>query len=79
MNDEYGEEEEEDEDKEKKPKEKPVMPVFNKEEFLSKWEEDNPEVFIPEEIGEEHDGDWVLGEDEEEQLIQGYFTSKEEK
>ncbi len=79
MNDEYGEEEDEDEEKEKKPKEKPVMPVFNLEEFLQKWDEDNPPLMVPDEILDEHDRDWVLTEEEEEQLLQQYFQAKEEK
>lgn len=78
-NDEYGEEEEEEEgEKEKKPKEKPVMPEFNHEEFLQKWEEDNPIVIIPDEIMDEFDRDWVLTEEEEEELIKQYFLAKEE-
>jgi hypothetical protein len=67
VNDEYGEEEDDEEtEKEKKPKEKPVMPVFDEEEFLSKWVEDNPPIFIPDEIEEEKDNDWVISEEEEE-------------
>lgn len=74
MNDEYGDEGDDDGDggdeerreKEKKVKEKPVMPVFNKEEFLSKWDEEYPPISIPEEVQDEIDADWILTEEEEE-------------
>lgn len=79
MNDEYGDEEDEDEEKEKKPKEKPVLPVFNLEDFIMKWDEENPPIIIPDEIEDEFDRDWILSEEEEEQLIQQYFQAKEEK
>lgn len=42
------------------------MPIFNKEEFLQKWDEDNPPMNIPDEILDEYDRDWVLSEEEEE-------------
>lgn len=45
-NDEYGEEDDEDEGADKKSKEKPVMPEFNEEEFMEKWNEDNPPVLV---------------------------------
>ena len=53
------------------------MPEFNREEFLIKWDEDNPQIVIPEEIYDDYDNDWILTEEEEEQLIQQYFASKE--
>jgi HrpA-like RNA helicase len=70
--DEYGEEEE-DEEKEKVPKEKPVMPVFNKEEYLQKWLEDNPVIEIPPPVVDDKDSDWYMTEEEEEALINAYF------
>jgi hypothetical protein len=78
--DEYGEEEEDDEvPREKMPKEKPAMPVFNEEEFLVKWVEENPEPMLPEQIVRDIDNDWVLSEEEEEALISGYFQAKQEQ
>lgn len=41
------------------------MPVFNAEEYLEKWEDDNPAVVIPNEVEEEIDNDWVMNEEEE--------------
>ena len=49
---EYGKEDEDD-DAEQKPKEKPLMPEFNEEEFMTKWLEENPEIDIPEEVQDE--------------------------
>ncbi len=78
--DEYGDEEEDgDQDKEKQFKEKPVLPVFHKEDFLFKWLEDNPEIEIPDPIIDDKDNDWYMNEDEEEALINAYFQSKGEQ
>ena len=75
--DEYGEEEEEDGEKEKQLKEKPIMPEFNKHEYMQKWIEDNPIIEIPPHIVNDKDYDWVLSEEDEEALINQYFASKE--
>ncbi len=50
----------------------PPMPVFMKEEFLLKWDEENPVVIIPPEVVHEIDKDWYLNDDEEQYLIQQY-------
>lgn len=50
------------------------MPEFNEGEFLEKWEEDNPEPILPEDIVSDIDNDWILTEEEEESLIQAYFA-----
>lgn len=52
VEDDYGGEGEDDDEKpspkdEKEVREKPEMPVFNKEEFLKKWLEENPVIEIP--------------------------------
>jgi hypothetical protein len=65
INDEYGEENE-DEDKDQKPKEKPVMPVFDTQEWLNKWLEENPVIEIPPYVIDDQDNDWILSEEEEE-------------
>lgn len=54
------------------------MPVFNQDEFLEKWVEDNPEHMLPEEVISDIDNDWVLSEEEEEALIAAYFGQKEQ-
>jgi hypothetical protein len=68
-NDEYGQEGEDEDEQEKKPKERPEMPIFNIEDFLVKWNEDNPEIIIPNEVIDDLDNDWILSEEEEEHLI----------
>lgn len=55
------EEDENDEPAEKQPP--PVMPVFNSEEFLSKWVIDNPPIDIPDEVVEDLDNDWIYNPD----------------
>ncbi|CDW73780.1 UNKNOWN [Stylonychia lemnae] len=77
--DEYGEEDEGDDvEKERQPKEKPAMPVFNLDDFLEKWVEDNPEPVLPEDVLQDVDNDWVLQPEEEEALITAYFAQKEQ-
>ena len=49
------------------------MPVFDVEEHLKKWEEDNAPVVIPDPIVDDKDNDWYMTEEEEEQLIQQYL------
>ena len=63
--------EEEEDNTEREPA--PVMPVFNKEEFLAKWLTDNPPIVIPDEPVEEPDNDWILTPAELEVLINTYF------
>ena len=80
--DEYGEEDgEEDakEAKEEEPKERPEMPVFNKDEFLKGWLEENPVIEIPSEEQVEADADWVLSEEEEQAALAAYLASKEQQ
>jgi hypothetical protein len=65
-----------DEDAEKEKEQPPVMPVFNKEEFLAKWLLENPQVEIPEEVKDDVDNDWVLSPSETEYLISTYFNKE---
>lgn len=72
--DDYGEEGEGDDDGGKsaidtRRQERPEMPVFNKEEFLRKWLEENPVIEIPPEYTPEVDADWVLTQEEEQSLV----------
>jgi len=80
--DEYGEEEGEEDAKqakEEEPKERPEMPVFNKDEFLKGWLEENPVIEIPSEEQAEPDADWVLSEEEEQAALAAYLASKEQQ
>ena len=52
VDDEYGEEVDasrEESEATARPTEKPEVPIFNKDEFLKKWLEDNPVIDIPKE------------------------------
>jgi hypothetical protein len=52
------------------------MPVFNKEEFLKKWLEENPVIEIPPEYVPEPDTDWSLTEEEEQSIVNTFIGSK---
>jgi len=52
------------------------MPVFNKEEFLKKWLEENPVIEIPPEYVPEPDADWSLTEEEEQSIVNTFIGSK---
>ena len=56
--------------------ERPEMPVFNKEEFLKKWLEENPVIEIPPEYVPEPDADWSLTEEEEQSIVNTFIGSK---
>jgi hypothetical protein len=49
------------------------MPVFNKQEFLAKWLQDNPAIEIPAELIEEEDNDWIMSPNELEYHISTYI------
>ena len=60
----YGEEEEDEEASQAKPKEPPVLPVFNEEEFLTRWDEEIPEITVSGSAEDDIDNDWILTEEE---------------
>lgn len=74
---EYGEEQgsNQDEDEEKEP---PQLPVFNEKEVDDKFDEENPEIEIPEVKADLHYNDWVLSEEEVAKLIDDYWSGKPE-
>ena len=51
----------------------PVMPVFNKQEFLNKWLAENPPIEIPQPVVDDEDNDWILSQSEVEYHINTYF------
>lgn len=53
------------------------MPVFNREEAAEKFDEDNPPIDIPPDTEDEINNDWLLDEDQELELINGFNVSKE--
>ena len=52
------------------------MPEFNEQDAVEKFDEENPEVEIPDEIIDDINNDWVLTEEENEALIAKYFADK---
>jgi hypothetical protein len=54
------------------------MPEFNKEEMEEKFDDEFPEIEIPEEVIDEIDNDWVMPEEEWDTLIANYYTNKGE-
>ena len=74
---EYGEEQGSGEEGETEAKEPPVLPEFNEEETLEKFDDENAEIEIPDEVIDDVYNDWVLSEDEEAQLVNDYWASKE--
>ena len=73
----YGDEEEEDEDGSKANKEPPTLPKFDEEEFLIKWDEENPDIEISGECTDDINNDWVLTEEEMTEQIAHYWTAKQ--
>jgi len=43
---------------------------------LKKWDEDVPEVVIASEGSEDQDNDWILNEEEVDNLIKKYWAAK---
>ena len=54
------------------------MPEFDEAEQAEKFDDENPEVEIPDEIIDDIDNDWVLTEEENEALISKYLAGKED-
>jgi len=53
------------------------VPIFNREEFIKKWVEENPEIEIPKEPSDDKDTDWILTEEEEQQLLAGVMAKEQ--
>lgn len=72
---EYGEEEEEEEGADKN-KEPPVLPVFNKEEFLAEWDKNNEEIVVEDSTENDIDNDWELTEEEYDEKVKAFWGGK---
>jgi hypothetical protein len=51
----------------------PILPVFNKEAFLTNWLNINPPIIIPDEPIEEIDNDWIMSQSELDYNINTYL------
>lgn len=54
------------------------MPEFNMEEMGEKFDDEFPEIEIPDEVMDETDNDWVMQEEEWDSLISSYNIAKGE-
>lgn len=54
----------------------PVAPILNMKEFEDKFDSENPEIEIPDEVKHESDNDWLLDETQLEAHITAYFEKK---
>lgn len=52
--------------------------MFNEEEYLEKFDEEFPDIFIPDEVVDDIDNDWVFTEEEEAEAIDKYWSTREE-
>ena len=52
------------------------MPEFDRREAEEKFDDENPEVIIPDELKDHVDNDWVLDDDEKEALITQFNAAK---
>ena len=52
------------------------MPEFDKAEAEEKFDEENPEIMIPDEVIDDTDNDWQLEDDEKEALITQFTAAK---
>jgi hypothetical protein len=76
-NDEYGDEQGSNEEQEEE-KEPPIKPEFSEKEVLARFDEDNPEIVIPPEVLDQAHNDWALTEEEEQKIIDEFWTQKPE-
>ena len=72
--DDYGEET--DPEGEAAEKEAPNMPTFEVKEFLENWDVENPDVIIQEDTTDDIDNDWVLNEEENEEQVKNFWSSR---
>lgn len=73
----YGEEKGSEDEDDKANQEPPVLPVFNKEDAVEKFDDENPVVEIPPDTEDDINNDWLLEEDQEAELITAFNGSKE--
>ena len=74
---EYGEEAASENEDEAEQEEPPTLPEFDEVEAGEKFDEENPEVEIPDEIVDDINNDWILDDAEKDALIAKYFAAKD--
>lgn len=63
----------EDQDESAEKEAPPVLPIFNKEAFLTNWLNMNPPIIIPDEPIEELDNDWIMSPSELDYNVNTYL------
>jgi hypothetical protein len=66
------------EDEAKANQEPPVLPVFTPDESAEKFDEETPDISIPEEVFDEVDNDWALDDEACDAIINAYWASRGE-
>lgn len=72
---EYGEEHGSEDEDDRANVDPPVMPEFDRADAEGRFDDENPEVIIPDEVVDHVDNDWLLDEDEKEQLVTQYHAN----
>lgn len=52
--------------------EPPTKPVYDENYFFFQWDEDHPEVIIPDEVIDDVDDDWLITADRKESMVNDY-------
>ena len=52
----------------------PQRPTFDEKYFLFNWNEEHPEIQIPDEIADDIDNDWVITQLQKEDVINEYLA-----
>jgi hypothetical protein len=59
--------------------EPPVKPEFDEKFFLYGWDEEHPKVFIPPEVIDDVDNDWIIPHDKKDEMIAEFAAHKAEE
>jgi hypothetical protein len=46
---------------------------------MVKWNEEFPEIIVPDEVVDDIDNDWELGEEEEDNLIRAWLEARQQE
>ena len=52
----------------------PQRPTFDEKYFLFNWNEEHPEIQIPDEIADDIDNDWIITQLQKEDVINEYLA-----
>lgn len=52
----------------------PQRPTFDEKFYLFNWNEEHPEIIIPEQIQDDIDNDWIVSQNQKEDVINDYLN-----